>query len=1436
MEKRHKDILRPLVAGLRRLLAGTADGTRRGDLDRELERLGVAPDGRITLLDALPTLSSAERRARQMAEAELQQVADPKALTAARAAFVERAAYGWINRLLALRVLEARGLIDETLRANPAYDGLPEALYLLRQGEPGRAAGPDGGWWAVIEDACAAQAAALPGLFSLDASPQAGEARRADDTLRDPAIALRPSTAALLDCVALLGDAPAGTPPGRVEELRAAMDAAFADPDAIGWAYQFYQEEAKAQVYLRLKAGKKVVTRDEIAAATQLFTEPYMVKWLLQNSLGRSYHEAYPHSVLPATWDYYIRPEQLDAPAFTTLGGLTLLDPCMGSGHFLREAFDMFVAMYREQQPDLSAVEIADRILAEHLHGIDIDPRAAGLAAFTLYARAWELVRDERRARRQAGAGSYRPAAMNLATTPDRIASGALARHLQRHPEDRMLEPLLKGVFAALEQADILGSLLRPREHLQAAISELRKARQMGLGTPEEMDLQSAIEAVAQSDPAHLEEMLLDRVASGFAVEARGVGDVAAQLFGRAAERGVRLLQLLDRRYAVVVTNPPYMGSANMGAVLRDYVEDHYVPGKRDLYAAFILRCLELSRPDGREALVPPQTWMFQSSFADLRAIAVDKLPLEGDLRSFRGLLQCTILEAVAQLGRHAFSEIDPPANPMLFVLRNSEPVPAHRVWCCRLSASRPSEQQQALLRRAVRDHLQGVIFVPTQQDFSSIPDSPIVYWLSAGLISLFRQVPRVDSIADVHKGLDTADNDRFTRTNWEEECHSDRWERFPKGGGYQKWFGRSYHLVDWERMGARIKAVGNGTPRNEIFYGSRGLTYTEFGRGCLGVRVLEPGELFNTSSPGIISEDDRGSYLLAGLLNAHVSSFLIRTMQANARHLGEGYVAALPVAVENSPLISQYAEFCIEAKRLLARTDLLDGSFDPAGSRFVLLHNLGATSALHAVEGLINTLAVQELGLEVADIECVVSDVGMPSGWFKILQGYDQLPEMSPILPVPENAVRSIAMFPRQACPPNDLARLKAQFRTLYEAGPGLSRQEAVVGDEVDGEDSGISHAPLPVETFLEELSQKLAIHPISGYLLLQEIRAEGARCKPEERRQLEDHLSVLVLRLLGHRWPKQLEAGEPVPAWADSDGIIPLLPGTGERTLADRLRERLRDEDGNLGAQQAEALLAELTGRSLEEWLRRDFFTRHVRQFKYRPIAWQLASAPVAAARKGKGSTRQAPAFECVVYYHASGVSMLATIRTQYLEPLLRTERGRQDAARKAGDDTTAAQAHARVAELEAFAGRLRRVEEEGFACAELDVALAGEPLDRWSGDGILAPASRDELLSRERAWTVDINDGVRLNIAPLQLAGVLAATVLKDADAGKAIADRVRWRADERRWVREGVLPRCGWMGEEIPESPRWTERAPEREVERAKLERKRAEALAKLEKGG
>ncbi|MCL4509265.1 MAG: BREX-1 system adenine-specific DNA-methyltransferase PglX [Chloroflexi bacterium] len=667
MQKRQKDLLRAVVLDLRHTLAGnTTNGKQvRGDLDRELARLGVAPDGTLTPFDIVANPATHERRARQVAEAELAGLPGAER-PVARTELVEHAAYSWINRLLALRAMEARGLIGETLRPNPDYDGQPEALYILATTDPARAAAADRGWWKVIEDVCAGQAASLPGLFG------AG----------DPNTALRPSVAALLHIVAALGGSQ--LPGFTLEDC----DAAFSDPDATGWAYQFYQEEAKAQVYATLKAGGKVTTRAEIAAATQLFTEPYMVQWLLQNSLGRSYHEAYPASKLPETWPYYIRPERLDQPAVPSLAGLTVMDPCMGSGHFLREAFDMLAAMYREQQPVLTAAEIAGRILGVHLHGIDIDPRAAQLAALTLYLRAWELVRDERKSRRVAGLAPYRPPVMNLATTPSRLDTGVLDRHLRRHPEDLVFKDLLEEIFASLEQAGILGSLLKPEEHLDAGINKLRRTHTQRMDSdPTAMQLRATVTRLIQDDPADAKRLLLERVAAIFNAEAANTGDVGDQLFGREAEQGVRLVQLLDRHYAVVVTNPPYMGSANMDRPLRSYVERQYPAGKRDLYATFIQRCLQLAAAQGKVAMVTQQSWMFLRSFADLR----------------KGILEQQTVDCLAHLGPRAFEEISGEVvNIALFVVTQAIPRQDHRLWAARLIGPKSPAEKDKLLREVV--------------------------------------------------------------------------------------------------------------------------------------------------------------------------------------------------------------------------------------------------------------------------------------------------------------------------------------------------------------------------------------------------------------------------------------------------------------------------------------------------------------------------------------------------------------------------------------------------------------------------------------------------------------------------------------------------------------------------------------------------------------
>ena len=563
MQKRHKDLLRTLVRELRHKLVGSIspiDGTiTRGNLDRELERLGIAPDGTIKPIDSLTThtlnpsntLSPSETLypsntneyyaheyyAHRVAADQLAPLPLSKR-PAVRTEIIEDAAYTWINRLLALRAMEVRNLIDNTLRGEEAYGGISEKLFLVRDMQPELAQGEDGGWWTVIEEACNEQAQSLPGLFKLN----------------DTIAALRPSSSILLQCITLIGG---DLPDFTIEE----SDDAFRDPDAIGWAYQFYQEESKAQIYEKLGTGGKAASRSEIAAATQLFTEPYMVQWLLQNSLGRSYHEIHPHSTLPATWPYYVQTEKLDTSTHFTLETLTLLDPCVGSGHFLRAAFDMFVGMYREQFPIWTTKDIADRILAEHLYGIDLDPRAAQLTALTLYLRAWELVRDERQQQYLPG-GTYTPPPLNIATTPTNLNKGALERHLQRHPQDRLFEPLIKEVFAGLEQANSWVACCDHAEYLDKAITDLQHQHgvQRSLFDPDTDELSLEIAALAKSDPVGLKQMALERVAASFKSEAGNVNDISAMLFGREAGLGVHLMQLLDQQYAVIATNPPYMG------------------------------------------------------------------------------------------------------------------------------------------------------------------------------------------------------------------------------------------------------------------------------------------------------------------------------------------------------------------------------------------------------------------------------------------------------------------------------------------------------------------------------------------------------------------------------------------------------------------------------------------------------------------------------------------------------------------------------------------------------------------------------------------------------------------------------------------------------------------------------------------------------------
>ncbi len=1381
MEPRLKGCLKAIVLELRRELEGSYDAKgdwQPGDLERRLASIGIRKDRAPVPVDELRKLPKEDREARQVVDAFLKSRAEA-GLDRASAVeeFVRQSAYTWANRLLALRCMEARGLIDEVILQKEVYGGRSLQHNRLAKKAPDRCGGEDEGLLATLFDEFERRAKELPLLFN----PRA------------PEVALRPSVAAIKRGVGLLSGTT--TPKGQ----EPATDEVFTAPDALGWAYQYWNTDEKDRVFekVRTKKGTKIEGA-EIIPATCIYTEPYIVKFLVQNSLGALWMGMRPSSKLASGWEYYVRDADRASVQKKLVRDITFLDPACGSGHFLIEAFDLFYAMYEEEGEIKSPAEICAGILERNLYGIDIDERAVQIAALALVMKAKERAPD------------FVPRRVNLVATNIRLPAGKdhLEAFLRKHPDDTELKPALLAIFEGLAHADELGSLLQIEEPVDRELKSIRRrlGGQLTLTGPK-----------TEADWEAWKSGVIERLRQHFVAEA-DAPDLVTALFGEAGAKGLSLVDVLARRYDVVAANPPYMGSKNMGAIVKKHVERHFSPGKRDLYASFIMRCAELAAETGRVAMVTQQSWMFLRSFADLRAVDDERC------RSAPGLLQATTIEALAHLGPHAFTEIGGEVvNTVLFVLARTEPLPEHRLTAFRLVGPKSPEEKDALLREALHSHrLHPVVSRPLQTRFGSIPQVPLCYWLRDRFFELLAGRTLGD-VANVCQGLVTGDEMRFTRFSWEAP-HGEwarmererRWVPFEKGGGYGRWFGHHFWVVDWQHNGARIRSTPGPRVQNEQHYFNAGWTYSYMASGSVGLRVVAKGTITCDLSAGVFPREAVSS--LASVLNARLSSYIVRSITPKIQ-LRESYVSRIPLPEHTPPELARLQQLCLPLKRNIVALDPSERAFRvtrPAGSslgeswRYAADEAEGVAAVLHALEGLSERDVFKAYGVDGEDLAAVLGETGTPAGWLPIIAGYDAIPDLPQDLEIPEDLLDPLAREPRRTLSAEETAALTRRLRGLYEGGPGAPSNEEDAGaadSDEDEENEGTSGAriPIPAETFLEQISEKVQIHPVSVYWLLRELREkDGVVCGPELRRFVEDYMSVTALRLLGHRWPREVEAGEASPAWADRDGIIALTEGTAEPTLLARIRERLAVDFGTERASTIEREFGEIVGKSLGAWLASDLFPRHISQFRKRPIAWQLTSSPgTNERRRGRGAGRNAPVFSCLLYYHRLDADLLPKLRSQYVGPLrsrFQTELAGLEKIRErtADQDAQRVELEAKIEQLKTFDARVEEVIVRGFDCTVSADAIAKEPLDKWtSHDGRSAhPSTQDAFLAEERRYAPDLNDGVRVNVAPLQKAGLLSADVLAPKDVEKAISDRAEWRADECRWCREGKLPRPGW----------------------------------------
>ena len=1285
------------------------------DFTRQLASLGITQNG-ATPLPAGRTLTEADVRARAMAATVIaREMAGGATAAEALARFVRECAFTVLNRAVGLRCLEARGLLivdgqtETAVTRDPATSESSLYWRVRREG----ITQPREAWRETLRRAYTAVSASIRVLFDPDSEyaallPLMPTLTRVMDTLNDPAI-------------------PAET---------------WAADELLGWVYQYFNAEEKARVDAESKRGKKV-EGDDIIPKTGLYTERYIVDHLVQNTLGALWMRMHPHSRLPATWPYYVTPPADDPPAplpVRRLREITLLDPCCGSGHFLLRAFDMLVQMYREEGEEREE-DIPGLILSHNLYGVDIDLSAVQIAALGLVMKAREI----------AGPG-FVPSRINLVAADVALGPAPSPDLLGRLGNDAELRQFVTELWASLRNVREFGSLIHPSGALDVIVARRRAEHQMRFG---QLAPDTTQWSLFKSD-------LLDGLREEFSQQAAS-DDLGQRLFGQEAARGVDIVEVLSRRYDVVVTNPPYMGSGYMGETLKKFVEREYKDGKRDLCAAFILRCRDFAAPGGLVGMVTQQAWLFLRSYAELRGT----------------MLRTTHLVTIAHLGPRAFAEIGGVVvNTAAFTLVNATPFLTSRVTGFRLVGPTTPSAKAALLRAASAGQASGIVSTPRQADFLAIPETPAVYWLRPRFFELLQLPDRLRNIANVRQGLITADNERFTRCFWEvgriatvrgEKPISGCWFWLAKGGGYKKWDGLNWLLVDWENNGKRIRSFEvNGKiasrPQSVDFYFKKGLTYTLMAGGSMGMREMSD-TIFGDASPGVflIHHDEATLLSCLALSNTRPTSFLLRVVTQDLK-FREGYVAAVPSATRIPNSLPDIAKSCMGLKDWLVAQDPTERRFaavplEMGGGASMLArwqraedetHAVQAT--LHALEGWNERLGCDAYELDEGDVQAVLDETGTPAGWFPLVAGYDGLP---PLPPLPKGkggnetdtdvagflaAARAgegpfadyLASLPRLALGPDALARLKERLRARYEAGPGakVADDGEATGDG-DGEETEAvalgARIAIPTETFLEELSQSLELHPLSVYWLLREMRAGGVVSPPEVKRQMEDWASVTLLRLLGYRWPEELPASS-----AAGQPIIPLVRcDVTTRTADELLGARLEAEFGAEGHEASEREFRTYVGRDLKEWLQRDFFKRHIQQFKQRPIVWHFVSG---GHPSGRAPER---AFETFVRYHALSRETLQSLRATYAGGLI--ERLRTMAER----DPARASAHQeQIEQVEEFRAALARIER-------------GETLKdrircRWKGES-------DD--GRPGPYAPDIDDGVKVNLRPFQEARLLA-----------------------------------------------------------------------------
>ena len=781
---------------------------------------------------------------------------------------IEAVAYTWFNRFLAIRYMELHHFLDHGCRvlSNSAGYGEPEILE--------KAASID-----------------LPGIdrdeivnLKLDGTKdeviyrklliaQCNDLHRAMPFLFEK---IDDETELLLPENLLQSDSIVRKLVGEIDE------AEWQEIEIIGWLYQFYISDKKDQVM------GKVVKSEDIPAATQLFTPNWIVKYMVQNSLGAQWLATYPDSGIRSGMEYYIAPAeqtpevqgQIDSitPRRLDPEAITVIDPAVGSGHILVEAYDLFRAIYLER--GYTKREAARAILTKNLFGLDIDDRAAQMAGFALLMKACA---DDRTV-------LLNPPKLNVLAlqNSEGLEADALTKALL--PQER---------FEMVPSGDLLPeTLAQPTLAVKHSTSSEAKAIKALVtlfgGAKTFGSLITVPEAVVQS--LSLLDALLAKPL---------MGDLYLRQAQEEAHEALKPLveqaRLLGGRYDCVVANPPYMGGKGMNADLKAFAGKRYPDSKADLFAVFIERNLELASEHGLVAMITMQSWMFLSSYENLRL----KLLAEETLAS------------IAHLGARGFDSIGGEVvSTTAFVLKNVH-MANYKGNYLRLIRGGSEAAKQADFREAIASPDCGWVFCASASDFKKIPGCPIAYWIIKKLGNIYQNSTLLAERARAIQGMITGDNNKFLR-RWQEISFSKAtlnaekigdvdqnckfWIPYNKGGDLRKWYGNNEFLLNWSNGGRDL--IRSRTENSDLYF-KECITWTFISSSFFAARFCDAGFVWDVAGSSAFPIDKNDNCILLGLMCSKVGKMLLGAMNPTLNFQVENIIA-MPVHID---VVSNHSE-----------------------------------------------------------------------------------------------------------------------------------------------------------------------------------------------------------------------------------------------------------------------------------------------------------------------------------------------------------------------------------------------------------------------------------------------------------------------------------------------------------------------------------------------